>query len=486
MSSTTESTEAADRSFVVVASRLPVDRVEGPDGRTEWQRSPGGLVTALEPVMREAGGAWIGWSGDAGPAPGAFEADGLHLVGLGLSETEVRQFYEGFCNATLWPLYHDVISAPQFHRRWWEAYVTVNRRFAQAAAEQAAPGATVWVHDYQLQLVPRMLRERRDDVRIGFFNHIPFPGYEIFAQLPWRRQVVEGLLGADLLGFQRRADATNFGRACRRAVGLNMRGSTVRVAEPGGSREIHAAAFPISIDAKGLGEIARRDEVRKRSAQICDALGEPGLVLLGVDRLDYTKGILHRLQAYGELVAAGRLGPRPVLIQVASPSRERVEAYQTLRDEVEVMVGRINGEHGEVGYHPVHYLHQSFPREEMAALYLAAEVMLVTPLRDGMNLVAKEYVACRNDENGTLVLSEFTGAADELAGAFLVNPHDIEGMKDTIVRAATASPAEARRRMRAMRRRVREHDVARWAASFLDSLSKAPGAGHPAWEPEAS
>ena len=461
--------------FVVVASRLPVDRVEDADGSTTWRTSPGGLVTALEPVMREAGGVWIGWSGDAGPAPGAFEADGLRLVGLGLSDTEVRHFYEGFCNATLWPLYHDVIAPPQFHRRWWEAYVTVNRRFAEAAAEQAAPGATVWVHDYQLQLVPRMLRQQRGDVRIGFFNHIPFPGYEIFAQLPWRRQVVEGLLGADLLGFQRRADATNFLRACRRAVGLTTRGSAVQVREPEGSRTIQAAAFPISIDAKGLGEIAGRDDVRKRSAQICDALGEPGLVLLGVDRLDYTKGILHRLQAYGELVAAGRLGPRPVLIQVASPSRERVEAYQTLRDEVEVMVGRINGEHGEVGYHPVHYLHQSYPREEMAALYLTGDVMLVTPLRDGMNLVAKEYVACRNDENGALVLSEFTGTADELSSAFLINPHDIEGMKDAIMRAVTVPPAEARRRMRAMRRRVAENDVAHWAAAFLDALEHAPG-----------
>jgi len=470
MSATKESSEAADRKFVVVASRLPVDRVEGPDGRTEWQPSPGGLVTALEPVMREAGGAWIGWSGDAGPAPGAFQADGLHLVGLALSETEVRQFYEGFCNTTLWPLYHDVIAPPQFHRRWWEAYVTVNRRFAQAAAEQAARGAIVWVHDYQLQLVPRMLREHRDDVRIGFFNHIPFPGYEIFAQLPWRRQVVEGLLGADLLGFQRRADATNFLRACRRAVGLTTRGSTVLASGPDGPREIHAAAFPISIDAAGLSEIARRDDVGKRASQIREALGEPSLVLLGVDRLDYTKGILHRLRAYGELLDEERLGPRPVLIQVASPSRERVGAYQTLRDEVEVMVGRINGQHGEVGYSPVHYLHQSYPREEMAALYLAADVMLVTPLRDGMNLVAKEYVASRYDEGGTLVLSEFTGAADELTGAFRVNPHDIEGLKNAIVRAATVTPAEARRRMRAMRKRVREHDVARWAASFLYSL----------------
>ena len=467
--------ESAKHSFVVVASRLPVDRVEGPDGGEEWRPSPGGLVTALEPVMREAGGVWIGWSGDAGPAPGPVQADGLDLVGIGLSEAEVRHYYEGFCNATLWPLYHDVIAPPQFHRRWWDAYVTVNRRFAQAAAEQAAPGATVWVHDYQLQLVPRMLRELRSDVRIGFFNHIPFPGYEIFAQLPWRRQVVQGLLGADLLGFQRRADATNFLRACRRAVGLTTKGSTVRVDEPGGTREIQAAAFPISIDATGLAEIARREDVRKRSREIRQALGEPSIVLLGVDRLDYTKGILHRLRAYGELVDEGRLGPRVVLVQVASPSRERVEAYQTLRDEVEVIVGRINGQHGEVGYAPVDYLHQSFPRDEMAALYLTADVMLVTPLRDGMNLVAKEYVATRYDEGGALVLSEFTGAADELAGAFLVNPHDIEGLKDTIVRAATANPQEVRRRMRSMRRRVREHDVARWAASFLDTLDRVPG-----------
>src|SRR5215472_12510804 len=378
MSSTRESTDAAERSFVVVASRLPVDRVEGPDGRPEWQPSPGGLVTALEPVMREAGGAWIGWSGDAGPAPGAFQADGLHLVGLALSETEVRHFYEGFCNATLWPLYHDVIAPPQFHRRWWEAYVTVNRRFAQAAAEQAAPGATVWVHDYQLQLVPRMLREQRDDVRIGFFNHIPFPGYEIFAQLPWRRQVVEGLLGADLLGFQRRADATNFLRACRRAAGLATRGAAVRV----GDREVRAAAFPISIDADALEQIARRDSVRKRAGEIRQALDEPDTVLLGIDRLDYTKGIPIRLRAYGELLREGRLGPRVVLVQVASPSRERVEAYRVLRDDVELAVSRINGEHAEVGSPPVHYLHQSFPREEMAALYLAADVMLVTSLRD--------------------------------------------------------------------------------------------------------
>jgi trehalose 6-phosphate synthase len=442
---------------------------------------------------------------------------------VGLSATEMRRFYEGFCNATLWPLYHDVIAPPEFHRTWWEAYVTVNRRFARAAARQAARGATIWVHDYQLQLVPGMLRELRQDVRIGFFNHIPFPGYEIFAQLPWRRQVIEGLVGADLLGFQRQQDATNFMRACRRAAGLSTRGSLIRVPDsrpalagagheaghgPGpdsagspaqgaggprpetdesrqrrwdaagsGSREVRAAAFPISIDTAAYEELAAREDVRARAKEIRQALGDPAIVLLGVDRLDYTKGILHRLRAYGEILDEGTLTvPEAVLVLVASPSRERVEHYRLLRDEVEVTVGRMNGKHAELGNPPVHYLHQSYPREEMVALYLAADVMLVTSLRDGMNLVAKEYVACRPDETGALVLSEFTGAADELSGAFLVNPHDIQGMKDTIVRAARVGPAEARRRMRSMRRRVREHDVAHWAASFLAALEKPPPA----------
>jgi alpha,alpha-trehalose-phosphate synthase [UDP-forming] len=486
-------------SFVVVASRLPVDRAEGPDGTTEWRASPGGLVGALEPVVREAHGAWVGWPGDAGTAPEPFDASGMRLVGVALSPQEVRDFYEGFCNATLWPLYHDVIAPPEFRRPWWEAYMAVNRRFARAAAEQAAPGATVWVHDYQLQLVPGMLRELRTDVRIGFFNHIPFPGYEIFAQLPWRRQIVNGLLGADLLGFQRQGDATNFLRACRRAAGLTTRGSLVRVPAPAGvtapaataaraaagappaepTREVRAAAFPISIDTAAFEETAAREDVRARARDIRKALGEPDIVLLGVDRLDYTKGILHRLTAYGEVLDDGRLGvPEAVLVLVASPSRERVEQYRLLRDEVEVAVGRINGQHAELGSPPVQYFHQSYPRDEMAALYLTADVMLVTSLRDGMNLVAKEYVACRSDETGALVLSEFTGAADELSGAFLVNPHDIEGLKDTIVRAARVPQAEARRRMRSMRRRVREHDVAHWATSFLSALERSPEQVH--------
>ena len=488
---------AGDYGFVVVACRLPVDRAENPADGAEWKPSPGGLVSALEPVMREADGAWVGWAGAAGDGPGSFEVSGMHLVGVGLSAEEVSDYYEGFCNATLWPLYHDVIAPPEFRRPWWDAYVRVNWRFARAAAEQAAVGATVWVNDYQLQLVPEMLREQRRDLRIGVFIHIPFPGYEIFAQLPWRRQIVAGLLGADLIGFQRDADATNFRRACRRAVGLVTSGSLVRVPDeahvpadqvtaaragarqeqpPPASRHVRTATFPISIDSAGFAEIAGRKDVRERATGFRQALGEPDIVLLGIDRLDYTKGILHRLTAYGELLSERRFGSlRTALVLVASPSRERVQQYQLLREEVEVAVSRINGDYAELGSPPVHYLRQTYPAEEMAALYLAADVMLVTSLRDGMNLVAKEYVACRNDDTGALVLSEFTGAADELSAAFLINPHDIEGMKDVIVRAATVSPAEARRRMRAMRRRVREHDVSRWAESFLGALHRASG-----------
>ena len=458
--------------LVVVANRLPVDRREEPDGTVTWVPSPGGLVAALEPVLRSYRGAWVGWTGAEGEAPPPFDAADMHLVAVALSEQEIADYYEGMSNGTLWPLYHDVIAPPRYERRWWDAYVEVNRRFADVAAAQAADGATVWVQDYQLQLLPRILRDVRPDLRIGFFNHIPFPPYELFAQLPWRRQVLDGLLGADLVGFQRLADANNFLRACRR-VGILTRRSQVLVPGAHGRRPVRVGAFPISVDAGSIQEIAKRPEVIARSSQIRDDLGAPEVILFGVDRLDYTKGIRHRLQAVEELYAEGELKiPGTVLVQVATPSRERVESYRVLRDEVETTVGRINGELSRLGHPAVHYLHQSFPKDELVALYLAADVLLVTALRDGMNLVAKEYVASRWDERGALVLSEFTGAANELPQAYVINPHDIEGLKAAIVAAATAPPREAARRMRAMRRRVFTHDVARWASEFLRALER--------------
>jgi trehalose 6-phosphate synthase len=458
--------------LVVVANRLPVDRVTDASGELSWRRSPGGLVTALEPVMRRADGAWVGWPGAPGIDLEPFEFEGTYLVPVALSAEEIELYYEGMSNDTFWPLYHDVIAEPRYRRVWWDAYVKVNRRFAEAAAAAAAPGATVWVQDYQLQLVPRMLRESRPDLTIGYFHHIPFPAYGLYSQLPWRRQVLEGLLGADVIGFQRVADAGNFARAVRRVLRYPTKASGIAVPnDDGTTRNALAKAFPISIDAASYVELARRPEIQARAAEIREELGNPRKILLGVDRLDYTKGIRHRLKAFGELLADGHVSVEDVtLVQVASPSRERVAAYVQLRDEIELTVGRINGDYDTMGHTAIRYLHQAYPREEMVALFLAADVMLVSALRDGMNLVAKEYVASRIDNRGVLLLSEFAGAADELASAVRINPHDIDGMKDAIMRAIEMPAAEQGRRMRALRRKVLENDVARWSASFLAAL----------------
>ena len=454
--------------FVVVANRLPVDRVEGPDGETTWRRSPGGLVTALAPVMQRHHGAWIGWTGAPDEELDEFDTDGMHLVPVTLSADDVERYYEGFSNATLWPLYHDVIVQPVFHREFWEAYVAVNLRFAEATAEVAAENAVVWVHDYQLQLVPAILRRLRPDVRIGFFLHIPFPPTELFAQLPWRRQLLDGLLGADLVGFQRPGAASNFARLARDRMGLRTRGDRIHLPD---ERVVRARAFPISIDVGELEELARRPETEDRAKELRSEIGNPEHVLLGVDRLDYTKGIRQRLQAFGELLEDRRVSvDDAVFVQVATPSRERVEQYRVLRDDIELLVGRINGEHGRIGTPAINYQHTSFSRSEMAALYRAADIAVVTPLRDGMNLVAKEFVACRYDDTGALLLSEFAGAADEFRQAFLVNPHDINGLKDTILEAMDADPRQLGRRMKAMRKHLAAHDVNVWAASFLKAL----------------
>ena len=468
--SSTSTTVAAD--LLVVANRLPVDRVVNDDGTTEWRASPGGLVSALAPVMRKNEGAWIGWPGDTGTEVEPFEDDGISLVPIALSDQEYAEFYEGFSNDTLWPLYHDLVAKPSFRREWWDSYVTVNQRFADAAAANAAEGATVWVQDYQLQLVPSMLRQLRPDLRIGFYLHIPFPPAELFSQLPWRRQVLEGLLGADLVGFQLAGAAQNFVRLVRQRVGHKTHRDTVYLPD---GRVVRARAFPISIDTEGFEELARSESVATRAKEIRHELGDPDTVFLGIDRLDYTKGIYARLRAFCELIADCELDVEDaVFVQVATPSRERVDQYRKLRDDIDRLVGRINGDLGRIGKPAISYHHSSFPREEMAALYRAADVMVVTPFRDGMNLVAKEYVACRYDDDGALVLSEFAGAADELRQAYLVNPYDINGMKATMLQAHRAEPKERTRRMRAMRKTVSENDVAHWASAFLDSLAVDP------------
>jgi trehalose 6-phosphate synthase len=460
-------TDLAGAEFVVVANRLPVDLERLPDGTERWKGSPGGLVTAVAPMLRGREGAWVGWPGLADADAEPFVDNDIQLHPVRLSAKEVEDYYEGFSNGTIWPLYHDVVAPPAFHRHWWQAYVAVNQRFAEATAKVAAPGATVWVQDYQLQLLPAVLRELRPDLRIGFFLHIPFPPTELFQQLPWRKRIVEGLLGADLVGFHTPGGVRNFRWLAARFTDATA--GPARNELTYGDRVVRLGAFPISIDSKSLDKLSRTAEVQEKAKQIRADLGDPERIILGVDRLDYTKGINVRLRAFEELLVEGRADDT-VMIQLATPSRERVEHYQTMRNDIEQSVGRINGEHSRVGFPVLHYLHQSLPREDLVAFFLAADVMLVTPLRDGMNLVAKEYVACRSDGGGVLVLSEFAGAAIELKDAVLVNPYDTDGVKNALHAALTMEPADAHKRMRALRRQVLTHDVERWARSFLETL----------------
>ncbi|PIE34441.1 MAG: trehalose-6-phosphate synthase [Ilumatobacter coccineus] len=453
------------RPLVIAANRLPVQRSD--DG---WTTSPGGLVRALAPLLRQRGGTWVGWAGESDVPDRAFDADGITLEPVPISDDEHRLYYEGFANDTLWPLYHDAIRESGYHNDEWESYVTVNQRFADRLAQVAPPNALVWIHDYQLQLVPQMLRDQRDDVRIGWFNHIPFPPLELFQRLPSREEIARGLLGADVIGFQRARDAYNFRAAATDLTGARSTDDYALICD---GRRIIVDDFPISIDVSEFEHLASGRATRRTTAELRNRLGDPEVVLLGVDRLDYTKGIGTRLRAFGQLLDEGRLDPsRHVLVQVATPTREGVEQYQEERREIEQIVGEINGRHSRIGLPVVHYLYRTLPLDDLIALYRVGDVMLVTPFRDGMNLVAKEYVAAHVDGDGVLVLSEFTGAADELHDALLVNPHDDQALQDAIVRAVEMHRHERRPRMKAMRAAVTAADLDNWAGVFLQALDQ--------------
>lgn len=453
--------------IIVVANRLPVAREDD-----AWVTSPGGLVRALVPVLQNASGAWVGWSGIPDFESSPFEHDGILQRPVTLSESDVEEFYFGFCNGTLWPLYHDGIVTAQFHRHWWGPYRDVNRKYAEATADVARPGDIAWVQDYQLQLVPAMLREMIPETTIGFYLHIPFPPLEIFSRLPWRRQVLEGLLGADVLAFQTKQSADNFRRAATQIVGARHV-SRRRELEWNG-RTIHLQPAPIAIDTTDFERLARSPEIQSRASDIREELGDPDHVILGVDRLDYTKGIDARLKAFSTLLdRSPEKATQYAFVQLAVPSREQVPAYQDLRIDIEQIVSRINGEYGEPGRAPVSYLYRSLPFDELVAYYVAADIMLVTPLRDGMNLVAKEYAASRTNEDGVLILSEFAGAAEELKSAVIVNPYDVDAVADAIEQAATMPKDEQRSRMRRLRRTVNSSDVFEWAKDCLQMLEDA-------------
>ncbi|TVQ74883.1 MAG: trehalose-6-phosphate synthase [Phycisphaeraceae bacterium] len=451
--------------FVVVANRLPVNR-KGRGASARWEMSPGGLVSALTPILQARDGAWIGWGGSMGAPQKPFAHEGIQNYPLALSRDAYEKYYEGYSNSTLWPLYHDAVRPPQYQREWWYSYEKINRAFAERTAEVAGKNALVWVQDYHLHLVPGFLRELRPDLRIGFFLHIPFPPQELFAQLPWRTQMITGTLGADVVGFQTRQGAQNFSRLARRLTAWEGTDSLLK----NDGRSVKVRDFPISIDVARFRDVAARDSTLNKAEKIRRDLGGRRIIL-GVDRLDYTKGIDLRLRAFRELLESGRTSiDEAVMVQTAVPSREQVGMYKQIRTTVEQLVGEINGAHARVGRTAVHYLFKNLAIEDLVALYLAADIMLVTPYRDGMNLIAKEYIASKVWNDGVLILSEFTGAANELKQALLINPHDLDGLADAILTALNMPLDERQARMKPMRKHIAANDVYHWADSFIEAM----------------
>lgn len=459
------------RRLVLVSNREPYIRKRLQNGQYRLERTTGGLVTALEPVMRQCGGVWVAWNpGHDSTEEQRYEVPnnggGFSVRQVPLTATEVRRYYHGFANRALWPLFHYFIDRCFFDESEWGHYVKVNERFADAVHEETRPGDLIWVHDYHLCLLPDLIRNRQGSGPIAFFLHVPFPTEEVFKILPWRRELVQGLVGADLVGFQTPRYAGDFLGCCDRILGARVdhdRG----VVEWGG-RKVRVADFPIGIDVREFEKLARSPEVSERARRIRQNLRVEKLVL-GMDRLDYSKGILERLHAIDLLFQRypehrGRTG----FLQVAVPSRTRVEEYRTLKHQIDEMVGRINGQYGGPDWQPIRYLYRSLPRAELVAYYRAADIALVTPLRDGMNLVCMEYCASRVDGDGVLVLSEFTGAAEFFeSGALMVNPFGPERVAECLHEGLKMERPEAERRMAVLRKQVAAFDVHGWLTKTM-------------------
>ncbi|MFN7142633.1 MAG: bifunctional alpha,alpha-trehalose-phosphate synthase (UDP-forming)/trehalose-phosphatase [Myxococcota bacterium] len=462
--------------LLLVSNRLPIT-VRSDRGQLAISRSSGGLATGLKGVHASPDSLWIGWPGDTTRLPDPQRAElaeklaAMRVQPVPLSPAEVAAYYDGFSNGVLWPLFHYLLDRVPLEAASWDAYVRVNERFADVVAESARPGDIAWVHDYQLCLVPAMLRKRVPGLRIGFFLHIPWPAAEVFRTLAWRRPILEGLIGADVVGFHTASYRRHFADSAALVLGHRME----RAARPEqvqhlrvGGRSVRLVVAPMGVDVASIERMATSPAVAREVAE----LKQPDTrLLLGIDRLDYTKGIPRRLLAFERLLEKNpALRGKVRLLQVAVPSREKVDAYQRIRRHVEETVGRINGLYTEGSIVPIHYVYRNLTEEQVIAHYRAADVMLVTPLRDGMNLVAKEFVASRDDLDGVLVLSELAGAASELGAALQVNPYDIQEVAGALAHALSMPEAERRLRMHTLREQVRAGDVQTWARTFLKHL----------------
>ncbi|MGH8523289.1 MAG: alpha,alpha-trehalose-phosphate synthase (UDP-forming), partial [Gammaproteobacteria bacterium] len=463
--------------LIVVSNRLPVVFRTGDDGRLRSEPGSGGLVTALAPVLRDRGGIWIGWPGTTAgrgeidrAVADASEQLGYALKPVILSAAEIQGFYHGFANEILWPLFHDLEMLCNYEPRYWQTYREANRRFAEMICETAQAGDFLWIHDYHLMGVAAELRRLGVKSRIGFFLHVPFPPLDTFLKLPWGMSLIKELLECDLIGLQTLRDQRNLVQCLQflcKEIQVQAKGEVVKATTR--DREVKIGHFPISIDYQAFHTQAANPLVANKVEALRDRLSDRKLIF-SVDRLDYTKGIPYRLQAFRSALARyPALRGRISLLQVVVPSRVNIPEYAKLKTAIEQLVGEINGEWARPGdWLPVWYVFGCLSRLDLVTYYRAADISLVTPLKDGMNLVAKEYCACSTDETGVLILSEFAGAAEQLgSSALLINPCDTEGMAEAIYRAYGMTGDERRRRMHRLQQSIRKHDVFWWAEEFL-------------------
>jgi alpha,alpha-trehalose-phosphate synthase [UDP-forming] len=469
--------------LILVSNRLPASIETGPDGPI-LKPGSGGLVTALRPVLKARKGYWIGWAGRGSETEidrlleKASSELGCQMISVSLTQAERTGFYAGFSNEIVWPLFHDLQSRCNFDPTYWRAYVTVNRKFAEAVTRVAKADSVVWVHDYHLMLAGDFLREQGLRNRLGFFLHIPFPPLDIFEKLPWRSEILRALFHFDVVGFQTPRDLRNFLGCVRRFLpDLDLRRNDEEVHAKGGNHTTLLRSIPIGIDFDEFAGHAQTPEIVQRAEEVRHDMRSRQIVL-GVDRLDYTKGVPERLKAFHHLLESHRSMRRQIsLVQIVVPSRESIPRYRELKLEIETLVSQINGQFGDPGWMPVHYIHRSLERPELLALYRAADIALITPLKDGMNLVAKEFCAAQAGAPGVLILSEFAGAAEQLSnGAILVNPYDIASVAEAVHDAFRMVTAERAKRMRKLRRRVRDGNVFRWCEEFCSYLEcRKPG-----------
>ncbi|MEH0157996.1 bifunctional alpha,alpha-trehalose-phosphate synthase (UDP-forming)/trehalose-phosphatase [Limibacter armeniacum] len=457
---------------IIVSNRLPVTANRDEEsGALEFKPSAGGLATGLSSIFKEKGNLWIGWPGipdfKEDEKPGVIKSlRGENMAPVFLNKKEVLLYYEGFSNRTLWPLFHYFTEFTQYTPEDWDMYVAVNQKFCDAILEYAGPDDIIWVHDYQLLLLPSMLREKLPNATIGFFQHIPFPSYEIFRLLPWRSEILEGMLGADLLGFHTYDDTRHFMSSVSRIAGYPNSMGTIKMA----NRIISVDAFPMGIDYDKFEKAARSKETYEKVDKY-KSLFANQQVVLSIDRLDYTKGIKRRLYAFDKFLEMypEYIG-KVVLVLLVVPSRDKVDQYQQLKEEIDTLVGKIDGKYSTIDWTPIQYFYRSFSFDGLSALYSKADVALITPLRDGMNLVCKEYVASKVTQKGVLILSEMAGAAKELSEAILINPNDEAEIVEALKQALEMPEIEQRNRLLEMQEKLKRYSVHRWVEVFVEEL----------------